>query len=520
MLSKISYSNIKGQNRTLDIQPLTVLSGPNESGKSAAIEAIRLAVTGECSLGLQPAKQKKITGGNASATAYLADGSECRWSMLAGKRTHEGTDIQLNMPVTIDDFWSLTGDGRLALLDPNRILSGTNAEMESLKERKKELKGIISAPAIPQPDAYNGPPVDEIRSKTEKLHTRIKSHNEAKAAAADINSQAEKAAALRAAFSQAENELSELHQAGERIQREATEEASQQRTSRILQSAASSGITIRSAVARTAGLIDEAGQQCGVNVTGLIQQVTQAFPDTLPDFPPGQPAQSALKEWKARCEFLEQRIKDLKRDIESASTSAAPRGTLLTDDEFVQTLQEIEELRKLQHQSEAWSHYTDATSKQGDARVKASQELEAVDKRLSECQEERDKVAIELKGAVEERANAILEGVGLPELRLEISSNKRGSVLDVKIGDIDIDALARSRRILYGICLLAATQENSQAPGPILTAECAEMDRETLDRLIKALEGRKKGNIILEHWAEPTAPCHLLTMGELQSATA
>jgi hypothetical protein len=85
-------------------------------------------------------------------------------------------------------------------------------------------------------------------------------------------------------------------------------------------------------------------------------------------------------------------------------------------------------------------------------------------------------------------------------MNLLIEATPKTAELVVRINGILLDAMAGSRRILYGLALLSAIHDNSSAKCPVILAQCGELSPELFEKAVKAFKPRK-GNVILEHWA-------------------
>lgn len=528
MFRKLTYMNIKGMQETLDLDRLTVLSGPNESGKSAAVEALRLATTGKASIGSQAKAQAKLTSGDASAVAY-SDEFECNWTLVRGKKNNDGPDTQGDMPLTVGEFWALTGTERLKLIAPDGQLKAIYDTIEKLEQDKKKLKATIEAPSIPTPEKYEGPSVESLRAAQAAANEAISKHNAAAALKA-IKDEAlgieEKIEHQKVAIQGKQDALeacrAELKKVGEQLSKY-NESVSNE--PRIISSARSRGLNARQAFESTLSLVEHAAKwldkDVGSQVAVKCEELTQLIPETfVPDVPLAIYGERPVAE--VHRELMQSEMK-LVNEIETAKTelqrmnnalerSKKPLEGLMSDEEFAKAVVDLEAVEGQMQQAGAWKTYQDMAQKDAQARAAAMQQLEQVEAELKDAKNQRDQTAKELVGELQSHANAMLKKAGLAPLSISISSTARSVSLDVSIGSVAIEAMAQSRRLLYGLCLLAAIHDMSKAACPVLVAECAEMDINGLDKAIEAMELKRKGNVVLEHWAKPTRECNLIDL--------
>lgn len=519
MIRSISFNSIKGLSKSYNLGRVTVLSGPNESGKSATIEALRLAVSGRASVGAKAQAQMKIAAKNASASA-VGDGFSLTWRLENGKKQASGDDIQGGLPFTVEDFWSLTGAQRLALLVPSGSMEAMYGTIKELEAERKELNTVLKAPPIPRPDSYEGPPISEIESRLSQLREDIRMHEFEKQKASQAEGRERAEGLLEGAKRRYKDADEKEIQIGVLLQKYKAAVANQ---SRIVVRARQQQRPLRDVISDTTALIKEAATQSCTKegdadlITGCLDKVVLAFPETVPPAIEGA-IHGGMHIDQAHALALQEKASAMRevQELEARLNAevAPPSDKLLSPDELMDKVVQIEDLEGQRRLASAWGNYTDLTKKQMLERDLASKRLDEVAEELKQAHEARDEIAVKLKGKVEDIANKMLEGVGLAPINLSVNATARSVSLDVSIGDIALEAMARSRGLLYGLCLLSAIHEVSSAVCPVLTAECAEMDHNTFDKVIRAMQQRTKGNVILEHWIKPETQCHLIEVGK------
>lgn len=539
MFASLAYSGVKGMSGQIKLKRVNVICGPNESGKSAAANALQLAVTGRCEVGAQASNQAKLLSGETAMATCTGKGIEASWSIRGGKRQWQDPQTQGNIPVSVDEFWKLTGAERLGLLVPEGALTEIQSRISKLEAEKSRLKEILNSPLPPTPDQYDGPPVHMLQQQLTDLEATMARHalakqnkeaNERKAAAAaqakiDLEQTQRSLQSATALLAEHEAELA-LVQAQLAIYQEKSA-----REPRIIKSAREKGITIRQAVSQTGGLIGEVSSWLGINGLSapiLLEDLINCFPESLvEDIPEGvyRGSKCDMCRIERANAILEQGVNDFKRQVANEQrlitqlqqtlqfTDNTASDGMLSMDAYMGVVSKREELLGIMAKANAWSQYEAMTAQISAERVKANDALVTVQASLDAAKAEMTAKVDGLKSSVESLVNKYLAKVNLTPLTISISQTARGWSMDVTIGEIALEVMAKSRRLLYGICLLSAIQETSAATAPILVAECAEMQPETLDRCIEAMNLRTKGNVLLEHWHVPSVKTNLIMVG-------
>lgn len=140
------------------------------------------------------------------------------------------------------------------------------------------------------------------------------------------------------------------------------------------------------------------------------------------------------------------------------------------------------------------------------SRTQAQELVEELEEKLEKLNAKRAAIVSGVTAGIEAHANGTLSRAGMPPITITVEATAKQASLVISRDGVHVDALAKSRRLVCSIAALSAMQQASNATCPVLVAECAEMDMDTLGKLLAALKP-DKGNIILEHHTIPdTAP--------------
>jgi hypothetical protein len=472
-----------------------------------------------------------MSGDAAVATAW-GRGIEASWSIRGGKKAWEDPETQGGLPSTVDEFWSLTGAGRLKLISPPGTLDSIESDIASLEADRKRLKTIIDAPTPPTPDTYTGPPIHEIEDQIREIEQKLSRHNMQVSANAKLES-TETEAAARVADKQRLTGIlqglnTKLSHVNAELEKANTQLAIYQEASskepKIVSSARGRGVPLRVAVQDTVHLLVQAVQWA--NPKAATQEWSDLICSQIPEgelelpesatFKSTIPEADGLRVYAASGKLSElsnkyaNEIKQINTALDKieavtmATAGLKPSFDCILDDQALFAAHaSISTLKQQVQAASAWDAYEAAMKKQVEARNKAFMELEGVATRLETAKKRLTEEVQKLKGPIESKANEMLGAAGLSNLYVSVNQNGRGWTLDVSIDDVAIESLARSKRLLYGLCLVAAIHELSNAKAPILTVECAEMDHRTFEKAIAAMKVKRKGNVILEHWSKP-----------------
>lgn len=524
MFSSLNYNNIKGTSESLVLDRVTVITGENASGKSAACDALRLAATGRTEIGAMAAAQSKLISANQASVVAIGRGVEANWAINGAKRAHDSDKLlQASMPVTPKEFWDLSGVERLALIAPAGSLDDINSRIARLEVEQKGLKTVIAYPTPEQPPVYDGAPIDQLRASIDAVEAKLNLHQKAQVGSAALTAhKANVEAALlakpgfvknveeaKAWYGRANDEhiavSTQLAQYNEKCFREP----------KIIQAARTRGVSYKQAILDTANVL-VAGLQWGGH-----QEVAKELVDLIEDkvedgaisndplswyngVPIAAAMSAARNEQDKASQALALCTSALERCEAMISAPEPPEASgLLGLNELAGLVESQEKYRADIMRCESWNRYDQDLQAVASRRVEAQGKISVVELQLTTARSELASEVNKLKNPIETRANAYLEAAGYEPLRVSVENSGRKWQLNVSIGDIDLEAMADSKRLMYDLCLLSAIHDLSDAKSPILVAKCAEMDVRTFRSAITAMRLREKGNVVLEHHIDP-----------------
>lgn len=556
-LEGLIANNIKGKEINLKLEPLTVICGPHESGKTAALEAIRLAMVGKSSIGATGKKIAELVDGNNAIASVMADGRMSSSVVLVGDSVSVKTDNQLtpfNMPISPGDFWALSNAEKFTLISGTGIM-GVAAQIDQCKAQIKSLKSEIELPSPAAPDLYVGPSRHELESEIEKLTLELAKHRAA------LDGYAKRVAAHAAAKRLAETKMHEIDATKESIRiiqgamRKATSNLANLEDIRDRKGKAEQEEPWLVGYARrnnlcTLKLVNKicddlrdaclyAARACQDAETvhelqDLAEELASTrceksfiFPPTTYDRMHESPvdleaaiaeAKRSFMENQEQLEYYQSKLESASREVNeinrSIQTSLAIHGEPLKEELVSAIAQQKSELEANLAKCLAWDNWNTAIGNYQVRRSMAIAELAEKEDTLKRLLEDRNRIIASTVSPVEDYANNILKSAGLPYLMLEVEATPKRAELVVRTTDgIQLDALAGSRKLMYGICLLLAVQQKSKDECPVLLAQCAEMNAEFFAKCANAIKPFiTKGNVILEHWLQGDFGCHTVNM--------
>lgn len=553
----LSLSGIKTMAGEFDLAPVTVLSGPNESGKSALLEALRLAATGSAQIGgTGRAIAEMLSEGNAHALVMAGSDSaewRCRVGGTISQKRSGRTDLQGNCPISVDDFEKLSSAQKFALVGSDK-LTGVVGEIEQLKEEHKRLRAAADAPPPAMPDMYDGKPLQELEAELQELVLALAKHREA----------SEGIAARTAARAREEQRLADVTK--EKGIKELEVNGAQKALAVVeAEHALLADLVDRySKAAANAPTLIEWARRKGWDSKGLVDNLCKELADACEWMAAGATRGASLKVAKELKICMEQlrriecptgipipqpvferdeelwemvgkqspinaiamlnvKLQDAKQLLktmqeeyaalsraehnhqQSLANELAIYGSPLDAETLASVIEQKAAIELLVDKCKKWEGWDVEAGKHA---VRVSQSTTAmgdVDDKLSRLNKERAAIIESVTGPIEEIANGTLARVGLPPLSVSVEATAKTAQLVVRTSQgIQVAALAKSRRLAYSIALLSAIQQLSKAPCPLLLAECAEMDGQLFEVFAGALSP-EKGNIILEHWT----PCRI-----------
>lgn len=535
----INWSGIKALSGDDKLEPLTVVTGPNDSGKSAFLDALRLAATGYTSIGKQAKKLGEITSGGSAYATLQADGKVVEWSLNRGKMKHSGNSLQGNIPSTVEEFMSLTAAERMALVADPQAMQRVVRDIESTKAEISEIKRKIDRPAPKNPGMYDGAPSQEIEQELADITLQLSKHREAmkniRERKASVDRDKELIAKLEAGLQEIRSaeypDQKEMEKELAKMQDLLQEWKNSAESYPALFRCASPSRALSNAVKEMHYALSWVENKSDGHQK-LLDALSIFIPPKIDCLPPpkGYGAVDELeeaidslqgtledakqtKEHSKKCiAAIESQLKDLYHSI---SMERAIHGTPLSEEVFEALMQRHEKLQDDMRVAKQWESFETECGKDAVEKSQLAMSLARKEERLEDLMEERNKIVSSSVMPIENSVNSKLEKIGMSGIKIEIEATARTASLIVRSDGIAFDAMSGSRKVLYGMCLLVAIAERSvDAECPLIVAQCAEMDQPKLDMAVQMLSEVQKGNVVLEHWASPTVACHQVRITE------
>jgi len=195
------------------------------------------------------------------------------------------------------------------------------------------------------------------------------------------------------------------------------------------------------------------------------------------------------------------------KTLESGKNDLASDGLLVLPDWQLETIREQIVSRESEVSSfekyQAWQRQFDIDQSTCDT---MSQKIEDCEKAASILNAERAKVIQATIPVVQSFANQILLMCGLPGVVVSVVQSAKRNSLTIESEDgVDLRAMCRSHRVIYGSAVLLALQNCCKPKLPITFIEAAELDTTRTASLIEAIQSVvTHGHVFVAHWANLT----------------
>lgn len=178
---------------------------------------------------------------------------------------------------------------------------------------------------------------------------------------------------------------------------------------------------------------------------------------------------------------------------------------LCSEEEFLAKLSYIDSLNKLIAKAQEWPDFLAKQEGVADTLDKIKAEVDKLNGNGAMIRKLREQLLKSASTPIEQYANQLVVACGLEPLELTVTSTDKTSALSIQTASgVDLSVLCGAEKIVYGLAILMAIQHFSPAPCPIRLIECAELDPDTLTRLLDALVKIKaKGTTVLASWVTP-----------------
>jgi hypothetical protein len=526
---EIAFRGIKGEEARLSTTGhCVVFTGRGSSGKTARIDAIRLAMTGKCSVGASQQNISSIVpqGGFADANG---GNWRARWEMGAGKRPSssyvlEGNPVEPeaiigSIPTTMKDFLALTREQQWDLITG---LVGVGSETEQITTRLKSLKKRLSE-LSESPAPYDGEPIDILTSSLANLQKQIEAQSGAKSRPTVSLTEARiRVEKLQESIEEAERDQSLLE--GKIRLFMATDGAEPAAILNMRSQGKTRWEAILFALKEVCTLLSAAQKLCSEGsldterdalsgVTKKAEALLEEFSES-PDFTDN--LRLTLPEFKGfspvvERQFAYRKISSLREDLEVAKENLrlaeefkSQSVELLSAEQLEGLIAERNRVRDRVSQAAAWALHVSKTQEREAEISEVTNRINDLEQRLSHARDERAVALKSILSSVASRANRYLYGLGW-EMRLSINSTPKTQSLVIENADgVELMAMAGNEQAIYGLALLCAIQDLSSAIFPVIFHECAEIEPDRMRLVAEAIaDHRTKGCVFLSHWADP-----------------
>lgn len=543
MQGQLVVNNVKNLKfMKIPLGAVNFITGCNGAGKSALMDAVQLAMEGECSTGARLDRIKLTVTDPCFVTLDWRE-HHGEWRLVNKKNTLTPLLPPHHSPLLARQFWTLSGKEKWAAI--GSVIHGSRlAELEDalslntleLKQKRTELQGLHLT-IQSQPQDYQGPPIETVlatwrqakieleNAQATRSQQRLREAQEqdAHTAIKDLSSRIEKGLVyintIKGQLEQARNDiksvlelgtqepvLQQWHGAWKTLYDITCAYEHQQDTSctgfkqqlRNLQES-----TQAMEISGYCWLEDDANTN--------LQQICDRYSTTR---------ERAIESIASTCHELSDDLEAAlaqvgyqRRQIDSCQQSLtllqATLGDVVSDGDFDRLTQAFSQA---QQQLDA-AQNAQASLKQLDH---AQKNITLVTARIQELEQIASNLRQEQQGILasgvyplEQAMNAFLADCKIDD-RVHIamqSTNKVQSLSVTSDTQVDLVAMNGARQVIYSTALLLAIKKLSQEKTPAILVEAAELDEDSLRSFLEALTIHS-GNclIFVSHWLDILLP--------------
>jgi hypothetical protein len=557
MFRGLEYSSVKGMSKTTPLGAVTLFVGPHRSGKSAAMEAARLAITGDCSFGSTNAKISELVQGKEAWASITGDEFSGSVSVKCGTRnsvSHEivnvGGDelkpavITASLPIDSKGFWSLNNEQRWEAvesvvggfgipqppaLEPiadeiKRIREASIAppryegsRIDLLQDRLNEISAFISnAKEASKHNAYNKQLLENNRAELARLQDR---HHTAcldeVAAQANIKNLTANLYEYRGL-----EEASKLQPlAGFGTVGEAWDDTKllvSDRLRGIVDTAIGDSPIANPTTLKLACLLDDLDNEVRAIVTNyqnpnVDNSCTAAMQHILSSVGVNSREELVQKLDGANSDLLScsKELLNLTHEISRVSQLIekleSELGEEVGEDEIREKLNEAQAIRSDLAKATTWQAYIDGAEERAARLVELTARLESGKDAMLKWKQDRNNYILKSLGNVSANMSSVLVDMGWPSVELELVTSGKKQSLAMKLSTgASLDAMSGAEQVVYGSLFVHALQMLSRSQCPALFIEAAELNPQTLGVFVDSLAAhRQKGNVFIAHHTAP-----------------
>ena len=213
--------------------------------------------------------------------------------------------------------------------------------------------------------------------------------------------------------------------------------------------------------------------------------------------------QSMIEKLSEFCRKQAVFIEDTKSDVDAQPTTCS-------EQEFKDAVVNLDSINKKIQRAQEWPAFIERQKKAAAEIESIDAKLASIDESIDSIRKARSSVISSSISVVEEEANKLIGKMGLPPMKLAVSvSGKRSALTIVNSEGTELVALCGAERVVYQLAMLIAIHNLSKCKSPIRLVEAAELDSDSLSKLIVALNDipTKGTTVIATHVNPSPLPC-------------
>lgn len=558
MEATLTYSGIKGQpDKTIVLGKLNLVEGPNDSGKTAMMEAVRLAMTGTCSV----ASANHLIGRLISDRAFV----ELRWRDLTTRwvaskvngsvkiihNVTRGADelacksLMNGIPVGNTDFWELPAEEKLQILE-QIVGKFDSSDKKDTAALRKQIKDLEAACVIV---SYDGRPEKELKEEIEGLESwlveqtklvKFKAWREATMsqgsttidelqkdidnntlAIAGLNGEVDKIAVaikeitglvetcrdyagITSSQSLAEYFDKTCTVISEDIRKlcDALETTGAPEYTADLADMQDRLEEMKASIAINPAVIAKSRVALTARSNAILESIGLSQANTIDGALDAARFQhdNKLKEIKKLNDKIEAAQSEIAKVQSAIDADCSGLEKLASDESLAAKANELSDLKEEHVKAIQFLTQTAAIKANMEKVAKLNQQIAEIDEHNATVAAKRKEYLDSIKQKVEAPANELLSKLGVKPLSIDIVIGKR-SAMTIKSGDVDITAMSGSQQVLYGTALLFAIHKLANLRNSVMFISASELSDARLQLLVDALASSEiPGMVFVEHW--------------------
>lgn len=557
-MASLSFSGVKGRSLTTPLERVTLFCGENDSGKTAAMEALRLSLLCNGEIGSSNPVIGELALDKAEAMAILDDTiGQWRLEKKKGKVSvsqsvlHNGIQvtpeaITAEIPVTSSEFWALSGEQKMSVIQSvlGRFDEPEPPDFVSLQQEVKDLESWLESSTKIEP--YTGPPASELKSQCNALEAWL---NEQEADRKFVRHTQATLEQDKVTISETDEAVAKLSKDmihllkdtdtdfanGERLIKEidaAGFSSGANLDSNISDACASSVCAIESSLEKFRAaskvltdpeiptMLDEIADKLM-----LLHQQVLSDHRSLAEAILSPSSLALWQQYKANgCTTVADILDSVDARNAKANITQRQIDSYLSDRTLIASrLEKLE--AKLKHLASEATVGRESLKLEGlRLQLATSEEVSRTlgllaentkllgDKTADLAKRKKDKAdwmsrradyMQQFDASICSIANTIITECGLPKAIMSFSAVGKRPVLSISAEGTSLKAMSGSQQVIYGAAILHAIQMLSKSVCPIMFIRAAELSSTRLALFVKAMvTARTRGFVFIEHWSK------------------